>query len=189
MVGSSTKQFISLFLSLALFFGAVLVVALFDQPAALSAIEARRNLESLQEELARQKALIRAAESTVQTYQDLGRLGEGFGFVLPHNIEYGELLNNITGVAGISGLKVGNVSFAQTGGISASPQGDLPTKGYGTIAVTVSLEGSYEGLKAFLDQIEKNTRLFDVQDIQVTQQGVGNAALQYQVTINTYYQS
>ncbi len=185
MLGNSTKKFISLFLSLVFFLAAIMAIALLDQPVALSAIEARQNLDSLQKELDQQKKLVKTAKETIQAYQDLGKLAEGFGFVLPQKFEYAELVNTITGLAGGSGIKTGNITFT-LGTISSPPGGDLPTKGYGTINIKVSLEGSYEGFKSFLEKIETNTRLFDVQEIQVSEQG---DILHYQVSLNAYYQS
>lgn len=186
MVGSTTKQYISLLLSLALFFATILVIAMLDKPAALDAIQARTDRETLQSEYDRQKGLVDAAKTILQKYENLSNLTQGFSAVLPTSIQYGQLTNNIVGLAQDSGLKVSTINFAP-GTISPSPDPNLPTKGYGTVLVNLSLEGTYDSFWAFINKLEGNMRLLDVRSVQILHSQ--NNILRYQVSLAVYYQS
>ncbi len=185
MIGGTAKQFISILLAVALFLGSIIVIATLDNPAVSDAVQARADRDSAQREFEIQKDLISEAKNTLQNYEDLGKTIENFGFVLPSHVEYGELVNNIIGLAGANGLKAGNMTFSQ-GDISAPPQSDLPTKGFGTMTVNMTFEGPYGGFKSFIEKLETNSRLLDVREVQVSQQG---ETLHYQLTLAVYYQS
>ena len=185
MIGGTAKQFISILLAVALFLGSVIIIATLDSPVVSDVVQARADRDSAQREFETQKDLISEAKNTLQNYEDLGKTIEGFGFVLPSSVEHGELVNNIIGLAGASGLKAGNMTFSQ-GDISAPPQLDLPTKGFGTMNINLALGGSYAGFRSFIEKLETNSRLLDVKEVQVSQQG---ETLHYQLTLAVYYQS
>ncbi|MBI5153408.1 MAG: hypothetical protein HZA36_03040 [Parcubacteria group bacterium] len=185
MISGTAKQFISILFGVALFLGSIVIIATLDNPIVSDIVQARVDNANAYREFETQKQLISEAKATLQDYEDLGKTIEGFGFVLPTNIEYGELVNNVLGLAGANGLRAGNMTFSQ-GDISAPPQPDLPTKGFGTMTVNLALEGPYGGFKSFIEKLETNSRLFDIKEVQVSQQG---ETLHYQLTIVAYYQS
>jgi len=185
MIGGTAKQFISILLAVALFLGSIIVIATLDNPIVADVVQARVDRDSAQREFEIQKNLISEAKNTLQNYEDLGKTIERFGFVLPSYVEYGELVNNIIGLAGANGLKAGNMTFSQ-GDISAPPQVDLPTKGFGTMTINLALEGPYDGFRSFIEKLETNSRLLDIREVQVSQQ---SETLHYQLTLAVYYQS
>ncbi|MDE1970097.1 MAG: type 4a pilus biogenesis protein PilO [Patescibacteria group bacterium] len=186
MLDSTTKRYISLILSLVLFFASILVIATLDKPAALDAIQARTNKETLQQEYNRQKGLVDSAQAILQTYDNLGNLVQGFSTVLPTTVQYGELTDTLTGLATKDGLHIATINFSP-GTVSASPDPNLPTKGYGTIVVNLSLDGPYQSFWTFTKDLEANMRLLDVRNVQVLQSQGGS--LRYQVSLAAYYQS
>lgn len=185
MIGGTAKQFISILLAVALFLGSIIVIATLDNPAVSDVVQARADRDGAQREFETQKDLISEAKNTLQVYEDLGNKINEFEFVLPSSVEHGELINNIIGLAGTNGLKAGNMTFSQ-GEISAPPQSDLPTKGFGTMTIDLAFEGPYDGFKSFIEKLETNSRLLDVREVQVSQQG---DALNYKLTLAVYYQS
>ncbi|MBI5421487.1 MAG: hypothetical protein HZA35_04240 [Parcubacteria group bacterium] len=185
MIGGTAKQFVSILLAVALFLGSIVIIATLDQPAVSDVVQARADRDDAQKVFETQKQLINSAKATLQQYEDLGKMTERFGFVLPISAEYGELTNNVLGLAGANGLKAGSMTFTQ-GDISSPPQPDIPTKGFGTMTVNLALEGPYAGFRSFIEKLETNSRLLDVKEVQVSQQG---DTLHYQLTLLVYYQS
>ncbi len=109
--------------------------------------------------------------------------------ILPDNVAIPELFTNLEAIAIDSEMTFNSVSiggsslgdFAESTTVGAiTGQANLP-EGVQTLVVTVSLTGGYDNLRVYLNNIEKNMRLMDVQSIEIGGEDV------YSIVLNTYY--
>lgn len=63
------------------------------------------------------------------------------------------------------------------------------TKRYNTLSVSFSVEGTYENLKAFLKNLEKSERIYNVTNISFSSSSDTRSTsyLKYSITVETYY--
>ena len=61
-------------------------------------------------------------------------------------------------------------------------------KPVGTVRITIDLEGAYESIKLYLDSIETNVRIMDVQMFEV-EGDTESEVLKYTIEIDAYYQT
>ena len=105
--------------------------------------------------------------------------------VLPQGLSIPDLLANLEAIAVYSGITFDSVSFDSSGeiasGIGAVDQEVAVPAGVKTLPFTVAVAGDYTGLKKYLDGIEKNLRLIDVDSIVVGEGGI------YTISMQAYY--
>ena len=59
----------------------------------------------------------------------------------------------------------------------------------GTLKVNLKIFGTYEGLKTFLGELEKNIKVMDVKTLKIDQVGKAEQNLfSYTLAVDTYYQ-
>jgi Tfp pilus assembly protein PilO len=105
--------------------------------------------------------------------------------VLPSGLSTPDLLANLEAMAIYSGITFDSVSFDSSGqtlgGTVAADQDTTVPPGVKTLPFTVSVAGNYTSLKKYLDAVEKNLRLIDVDSIVVGEGGI------YTISMQAYY--
>lgn len=116
---------------------------------------------------------------------------EKINTALPENRDVDFLIVSVNALVQDSGLTLDDISFTgvaageglPTSQVANTSGGPL-TPDYGTTDVSLSLSGSYLNFVRFLTNIEKSTRLYDVQTIQIGKKE--NGQFGFDVSIKTY---
>lgn len=120
----------------------------------------------------------------------LGELNRQFGAVspqaqkiniaLPTDKQSAELVLQFSAMASQNGLNLRQVSFSEI-------QNPKTKSGYVPFEASLTLGGSYEGLKAFLVALEQNLRILDVKLLQFAP-SIQRSGLDINILLQTYYQ-
>lgn len=153
------------------------VVGRYQQVGALRQALAER--QALVDE--RQQALDNFA-SELDRYQTQlsGDDQDKFAAMVPQNKSTAELLSALDALANSSGIRLLEASIneptARRGATSAATM----------LQLAISLEGRYQNFKTFLSQLEQSVRLFDVQQLQITE-STSPEELVIDVQANAYF--
>lgn len=116
---------------------------------------------------------------------------------IPSSASVPELLANLENLVQQSSLSITSLNVTLPDLIAgASGAADDSEQGVGsadltTITIDLGLQGEYPGLKAFLENLENNIRLFDISDVVVSNTevtGPQEGSQTYSLKIDTYYQ-
>jgi Tfp pilus assembly protein PilO len=197
---SSTKRFTSSLLALVLLVAALIVYFEMVQPA-------YGNLEAAKGKLAGEGQMLQNEANTVGQVQKLITAYEGqasaeaaLAAALPTGKpDLAGAIAQIYGLAQANSLTIGNLGVSVSTPIGAAAQAvgaagsSVPVSPLGTVAFSLTANGSYENFLNFISGLESNLRLFDIRQVSVQPAGaVGKSAVQdyftYTVTVNVYYQ-
>jgi Tfp pilus assembly protein PilO len=198
----STKRILSGILSLFFLFLAFIIFIYFIKPV----YEETQNLraEALQKEnqLNKQKVLIREFQNLVEKYGNQKDVQQVFSLILPTNLAIGDALTQINGLLSYNNML--GMSFNVSRPViqnlySATPSANF-LKPVGTFDITFKFSGSYEDFKNFLNQLETNIRIFDIKNLSISPLSINLQSLpktststaqrlSYDITVTTYYQS
>lgn len=105
--------------------------------------------------------------------------------VLPTGISLPDLLANLEAIAVYSEITFDSVAVAsgeqQLASVNVVGEEVSAPAGVKTLPLTVSVAGNYNNLKRYLDGIEKNLRLIDIDSIDVGESGI------YTISMQAYY--
>ncbi len=175
---------------------------------------ARESLPAKQKELDDLKAIKAKLDEAILDYEKIKERNKAtfdkIDLLLPRDSRFGQLFTDLDGITASAGFKLLGMSVAPPSDAAAQPAGAAapaaPAAGGGTdplasgqirtLPVEINVEGdsSYESYKRFLQRLEENVRLFDVQSIAVDgsklipQADTPTSTAQYDVQFMTYYQ-
>ncbi len=135
--------------------------------------------------MARQNLLASARDA--MNPADLERLS----VFLPDSVDNVGLILDLTALASRSGLSLSNIDVTKNSIASSDDpliSGALPTARTnltGSIDLSLSAVGTYGALQAFLTEVEKSTRLLDVQDIDV--KGSDTGVYNYKMKLRIFW--
>lgn len=147
----------------------VLIIPAYDEIRAVQrAIDERKiMLSDLEDALNSVKGLKSEMTSNTTSVRKVSGIVTG-----PKNND--EIIVALEAMADESGIQLSSIEM----GIGKSGEQ------YETISVKLSGVGTYRGIQLFLDKIEKNTRLFDVTKLNLTESGIG---LRFNIELSVYY--
>lgn len=145
--------------------------------------DARTALQERQARLAERTALVAKVASLNETYTANQSNINKLESLLPTNKHHDEIISSIFSIAGQSGVVL---SEAVVGDASTSNQANNPTK---QTNITVQGSGQYERIYNFLQLLEQNLRLYDVQSfnigiVQGGAPGLAAGSLTFEIKIN-----
>lgn len=182
---NSTKRIISIFISLILFIASLIVYVYLIKPSYGGVLKKKGELAAKEKQYQEYKGIIDKVKETVESYQNsYGDARGSISLILPSSPEISRLVAQISGLSSGNSLALQNLG-AREGNLIISKEPGL-VKNIGTVKITFNLSGSYEGIRAFLDGIEKNVRIFDVNDVKI-QKTSGNV-LSVNFDVDAYYQ-
>jgi hypothetical protein len=207
----SAKRFVSMFL--ALFFLVAAFVVFFDlvQPAYVAVQSLRGQLAGETQLLNSEKTLVAQAQNLINSYKSGSSGQQNVSLAIPQGQDVAGALAQVEGIAqndnvsltslGIGAPTLGGApSPATAGGAGSASQAVKPL---GSFTLNLSGSASYENLKNFLDQIETNIRIFDLQSLSLGPASViapaataknapaapvSHDLFNYNLSIRTYYQ-
>ena len=183
----STYRLISILGSVGLLIGAVVVYSNFVMPT-YSDIQTLKDKQMADENLLNdQRDAVNAVNKLRDQYQSLTDIQNSIAMVLPSREEVPSIVQQIQGIAGLNNMTITGLSL-QYPPSKAVPKDSL-VKPVSIVRITVKLTGDYRNLKSYLEGLEINIRLMDVNSLSIDGGGAaGKTALNYSLIIDAYYQ-
>lgn len=179
------RRLIGVTISLTFFLGAVGVFSVLIVPASGEIQDLRGERDALTELHEREKTRITAVLTLFEQYGSASELQRTLDMALPTDEEVTGIINQLQGIANVSGVTINSLNISLPA-INPGNKNDV-IKPVGVIQVTLTLDGEYEEIKAYLDAIETNVRIMDVQRLGL-QGGTVTNNLTYSIVVNAYYQ-
>lgn len=167
--------------------GALIVYTTMISPSLAEIQTLRAERESKLVTLADYREAIEETNNVIEASQSLASLTDSFNQVIPPEEQIPSLLNQLYGLARMSGALVDSINF-QFMPIESSSESSI-LKPIGIVRSTVKCSGNYESIKSYVKLLETNIRLMDVYSIDVAGGNEENPSLSYTVVIDAYYQS
>ncbi len=181
----ATKRLGSILISFAFLVGAIVLFNSLVLPeyGAIQELRGERNaLDAVVEE---EEQLVKTASRLLNEYQNASDIRRNLSLILPTEETDSGVINQVQGIARLTGVVIEGVN------IEAAPL-EFPGTGsvvepVSTLKVAVRLRGSYEGLKSYIQSVETNARIIDVDSFVVGGGGTRDP-LRATLVIRTYYQ-
>lgn len=184
MTGAQTRM-ASVAAGLLLIIGAGFVLFSLIIPKAQGIQRLRGERAALSAAVAEEQAMLQAATELLNEYQSIQNLQSNLALALPPEEEMTGIVHQLNGMAKASGVLIESLDLQVLPVRSKSQQAVIEP--IGTVQATLVLRGTYESVKAFLDSVETNMRVMDVDSLRVEGGTLGNV-LTYNVVIKSYYQ-
>jgi len=169
---------------------------------AYAALQTEKGQElSNQQLLSNEKQIVTQVQSLISQYQNQTQSQQSASMALPTGPDVAGALNQLYGLASANTINIQSVGVSLqavaatpteapvTDQIESAAEGASITEPLGTISFSLTATGSYENFQAFLQSLETNIRLFDVQAISLASNGASNQDnFTYSLTVVTYYQ-
>jgi Tfp pilus assembly protein PilO len=185
---ASTKRAASLLLTAVLFIASLFAYATLVRPEYNTVTLLRGELVSKTEFLTKQQAAIDGVQKLLAQYQGVARLSDSLSMALPSKENVSSILSQITAIAQSSGVAVQSVGITYLPLKPANASISL-ARGIGTLRLNIEMAGSYASLKRFLQSLETNIRVMDIQNLTINPVGRSDQDIfGYSLNVDTYYQ-
>ncbi|MEK9180563.1 MAG: hypothetical protein AAB897_04085 [Patescibacteria group bacterium] len=196
----TTKRFMSMIVGLALIVGAMMLYFQFIKPVYDDSQQVKSQQVSQRLFLLNEQDTIKRVQDLISSYQTQGELQQAISLALPAKEDVSGGLAQLYGLARASGVNFESASIsvgALRGAAEAAAQEEpqfAPSfalqKPLGTVTYRVKITGPYVNLKSFLELLETNIRIFDLESLSLTPVGPAGAGtlFSYEMAVTTYYQ-
>jgi len=199
----SEKRTISIIIILALFIGAAIVFFTMTWPMFDQVLKDNRNLALAKAEYQRQVEAVRLAKTIVEQYKNLTDVNQMISLTMPRSEELYNAIVQLNKISEDSGLSIQSIALQKIASATTAPSKTSSTssqsllKSPQQLALTLSLNGTYESFKTWLEAVETNIRLMDITNIsfsgvKATPTEIGGDAgfnfFKFSVALNLYYQ-
>jgi hypothetical protein len=127
-------------------------------------------------------------QNLLNEYQNSAQLQNAISVLLPDEQNLSQALNQISGLASMSGISLQKTSVSQ---LAIRPSlGSSIVKNIGTLRFEIEASGAYDGFISLLERLETNMGIFDVESAKVSLPSSGSSsAFRYAIVIDSYYQT
>ena len=194
-MSASTKRALSLIFSAGLVVASLFIYATLISPEYADVKNLRGELSSKSNLLNNQKISIDQVTKLFAQYQSAAKLGESLSLALPEDESISSIMAQINAISQASGLAVQSVGLNY---LPAKPAAITLTsaKGIGSLKLDLKLSGPYSGFKNFLQSLETNIRIMDMQSLKIdpaqssAQSRAGSQDyFNFTLSVITYYQA
>jgi len=190
-----TKRNISIIFIVILFGATIIIFFLLTWPALTKIFDLNYNLNQIKNEYEKQNRAVQLAKSIIEQYKNLNDVNQMISLTMPRTEELYNVLVQLNKISENSGLIIQNLSLQKSTptSISTSTNQQELIKSMQTIIITLSLNGTYESFKTWLEAIETNIRLMDITSITFASLTYGEKSgganfFNFKVNLNLYYQ-
>lgn len=180
-----SKRIIFILITLALLIASLVTYIMFIKPTYQSVVQQRAELASKKESFEKYQTSMLQLTSAFK--DDPQKIQEAVSQAFPRGINSAQLSAQIVGFAKLKRMQVSVLNIEPGPMLKAS---NKAIKSVGTLIATVRLEGGYNDFKEFLQQIENNRLILDIDALEISKQKKDNVStLMYSVKITSYYQT
>jgi len=190
-----TKNLIFIVITL----GLIASIIFLDVPIVQGVLNMRKEITNKQETLIKKEALIKTIEKLIDKYKNSEGVLKKLDDILPGDSDVPNLIVQIEAIAKESGMSMSDVGIAVSDQTEASKAEAVRSGGsanqekvsvdYQAVAIDLRMSGDYAALKRFLQAVEENMRLMDIESITFStksREGAGST-FEFEVVLNTYY--
>lgn len=186
---SSTKRILVILGSFGLMMGSLYVYLSMIIPAYAEIQELRAERQTRLEILAKQTEAQNAINTLIGQYQSIAGTDQQrvIAAMLPTGIDIPSVVNQIQGMARTNALSIQSISFQYLP--IKQGENDL-VKSVGVIRVSQSLAGSYAAFKNYVQALETNVRLMDLNSLRIDAgaRAIVRDVFSYNLVADVYYQ-
>ena len=180
------KRLIGVFGSLALLIGSLTVSSVLILPMLGTIQDLRGEKVALTKLYNQERGTVETVGKVFEQFGSVSNLKDTLSLALPTEEDVPSIVNQLNGIAKATGVVIDSIDLKLLP-INASSKDDA-FKPIGTVRITVELEGAYESIKLYLDFIETNVRIMDVQTFEI-ESDTESDVLKYTIEIDAYYQT
>lgn len=195
----SAKRLVSMVVALAMTVAAFIIFFKLTQPVYQNVQAIKGEQVSRQAFIDGKKAAIREVQRLIKNYRDDAELQDAQTAVqisFPIDAEIASALVQLNGLAVLNNLTVQSIGISDSpakaerlSSSNSSKSRASFAKPFNKISFAVSASGNYEDMKRFLENLETNLRLFDIESMNVNPQSrPGQSQYQYSIRVMAYYQ-
>jgi Tfp pilus assembly protein PilO len=192
-MSQSSKRILSILLAVVLLIVSIVVYSTFIVPVYADVSEMRSEFNAKQRAVDEQREIVNEVEDLLGVYLSIPQLEEALSISVPNSEDLSSAFNQVHALAREYGLLVdqfGANSSLPAQVRDAEDEGRAALKNKGTVQMEATLIGSYQGIKLFVEAIERNIRVMDIVAVRIRPiEEIGQNSFVATITINTYYQS
>ena len=181
----AAKRLYGILASFGLFVAALVVYSALLIPQYKEIQELRGQTISLANFLEQEEAAVTAISKLLKE-NEISELQTKVGTLLPTEEETASIVNQFQGIAVSNNVLMKSLSLNPLA--PTNREENSITRPTGVVRVNVSILGSYADLKKYLDGIETNVRVMDVQSLQIVNAGKNSGPYEFDLEVDTYYQ-
>ena len=187
----STKRVLSIAFAATFLIAALVVYGTFISPEMATLNDVRSEVASKQNLYTTQKNAVSQVQDLVAKFQNSASLQKTVSLIIPDNPNITNALNQLSVVARNNQVQIFSLSVKPT---ELQSETQVLVKRVGVLSVIISATGSYEGLKGFLQSVETNVRLANVQSFELSPpqgleaQQVSQGSYTMKLNVDIYYQ-
>lgn len=187
----STKRSLSILTSVVLFIATLFVFSSFIEPSYQDILGKRSEVNSRLNLLNDYNISLAHVQQLASQYKNVAQFQQTISTILPTAPDVSQAVNQISSLANINRLAIGSISVEL---LPLRPPVDTTiSNSIGTLRLNVRLTGDYQGFKSFLQNLETNINLMDLNSLKVdafsSRPGAVTNQFTYTMSIDTYYQS
>lgn len=184
---SSTYRILSILGSVVLFASTVFVYSNFIKQAYEEVRILQDRKHSFENSLNEKQQSMITVKALSEKYKSLTDLRNDLSMILPMKEKTPEIINQFQNIAEASRVVIESLSL-QYLPMKPAPAGNVE-KPLGTIRTTARISGPYDNFKSFIESVQNNVRIMDINSIKVEGGGVsGRNAFIYNLVVDVYYQ-
>lgn len=187
----STKRVLSIAFAAVFFIAALVVYGSFIRPEMATLDGIRGEVASKQQMYDVQKNAVSQVQNLIAKFQNSAALQKTVSLIIPDNPNVTDALNQINAIAQNNQIQIISLSVKPSNLESGA---QALVKRIGVLSVAMNVTGTYEGLKGFLQAVETNVRLANVQGFQLSPpqklaaQQAGGDLYALKLNVDIYYQ-
>jgi len=183
----SSKRLIGVGLSLVFLIGTAFVLSVFILPTTETIQRLRGEEAALGELYDRELARVETVKQVFEQFGGISNLQDTLSLALPIEENVPSIINQVNGIAKISGIVINSIDLQLLPIRSTSQESAI--RPVGTVRIVLDVQGAYESIKLYLQAIETNVRIMDVQKLNVEGGADESQVLNYKIVIHAYYQN
>lgn len=199
----TTKRTFSLILIIVFFLVSLIVFFNYTWPALLKVLDLNDALKIVKEEYAKQSKSLQLAKEIINQYKNSSNINQMVSLTLPKTDELFNVLAQLDKISNESGILIQSItvktpsssstsSSPSSSNVSSASQKASLINPVQSISMELSMVGTYESFKTWLNAIETNIRLMDITSINIagvaTSEKTSSNFFNLRVTLNVYYQ-
>jgi len=181
------KRLIGVSISLIFLIGSLIIFSSMILPTSKEVQDLRGERDALNILLEEESVKLDTLKKLFGEYGGIANLQSTLSMALPTEEDLPGLINQLNGIANTTGIVIKTLDIQTLPNRSANVDGAIGP--IGTINLSLDVIGSYESIKTYIDALETNIRIIDVQSLRLDGGTEGGGVLEYEIVIHAYYQT
>jgi len=183
----SLKRLIGVSLSLIFLMGALFVFSAFILPTTDTIQQLRGEKVALSELYDTELGRVETVRQVFEQFGGISNLQDTLSLALPVEEDIPSIINQVNGIARTSGIVIDSIDV-QLLSVRSTDQ-ESAIRPIGTVRIVLDVQGAYESIKLYLQSLETNVRIMDVQKLNVQGGAEESQVLRYNIIVDAYYQN